>query len=142
MEGFIETLKFWKWPIFGVLGIAGLITVFVMAVVAESAWVALPIFGVPLLGILIGIGIYNNCAELFLISKKTGPYSGANYKRGLRQLERRRKRAVREMWSMKNYSSSSSSSSYYLKIIEIEKEIAEHKGIDYVKPEYLPSSRY
>lgn len=140
MESFIETLKFWKWPIYGMLGITSLIPVFVVSVAAHSAWMCLPIFGVPALGLLIGLGIYNNCAELYLLSKKSGPHSGVNYKRVLRQLERRRKVAVRKMWSMKNYSYDGSA--YYSDIIKIEKEIAEHKGIDYVRPEYLPSSRY
>jgi hypothetical protein len=118
-----------------VIGIAGLIPVFVLSVTAHSIWMLLPIFGIPIISLLIGLGIYNNCAELYLLSKKSGPHSGANYKRGLRQLERERKDAVRKLWSMKNYSYGSS---YYLDVIAIEKKIATHKGIDYVRPEYLP----
>jgi len=136
MEDFAKAIKFWRWPILGLIGIAGLITVFVFAVVAHSAWMCLPIFGIPIIGLLIGFGIYNNCAELYLMSQKQGP---ENYRRTLRNLERKRKAAVRKMWSMKNYHSGSS---YYMDIIDIEKKIAEHKGIDYIRPEYLPKSRY
>jgi len=139
VENFVAALKFWRWPILGLIGISGLIPVFALSVVAHSAWMVLPIFGVPVIGILTGLGIYNNCAEIYLLSKKSGPHSGFNYKRRLRQLERRRKDAVRKLWSMKNYGHGKA---YYMDIIDIEKEIAEHKGIDYVKPDYLPKSRY
>lgn len=132
-----DFLSLFRGAVVGIIGLAASV-LFVVAMV-PYAWLLFGVFGGIGAVILTVFSIYNGCAEIHLRHRKAGPHSSINYRRGLRKLERQRREAVRKMYSMKSYSSSAS---YYLDIIEVEKKIATHKGIDYDKPEYLPANRY
>lgn len=127
---------FWSAGV-GVAGLAASLA-FVIAV-APTPWLLIGITGMIGSVFLTVSGIYNGCAEVHLMRRKDGPNSSLNYRKGLRKLKRRRAAAVRKLYSMKAYSSNPA---YYLEVIEVEKEIAKHMGIDYVKPTYLPKDRW
>jgi hypothetical protein len=136
-EGVKEFFRIFGGAVVGVVGLIASVC-FVVAM-APYAWLLFGIFGGIGSALLIVFNIYNGCAELHFIHRKAGPSSSVNYRRVLRKLKRQRATAVRKMYSMKAYSDNAS---YYLDIIAVEKKIAEHMGIDYVKPDYLPKDRW
>ena len=130
-------LPVYKWPVLCVPAFFASV-VFVVAT-APYAWLLIGIATGIGSAITFGVTLYTANAEALLLRRKAGPHSGLNYHKGLRKLKRERRELVRKQYMMK---SSGFGNSYYLDVIEKEKEIAKHMGIDYVKPDYLPQSRY
>jgi hypothetical protein len=122
----------WKWTAFDAVFSTAM--GFIFFAMLPSGWAAIPIT-LGLGGIGWGVYIvYCATADTFAwVHKRRG--RGLSYKEGLRKCKKKVRKTRNEFFSLHGYSSSDT---YYRKMIEAERELAEYMDEDYEEPARKP----